>query len=171
MSSEKAVSSSLPSSSADAIMSSVQKLIELMAVAFAEETTTSSSSSSSSHFSGLSPDELQRVSILSRAEAVQLRSLFKAASSELDSRSGLLLTSSELDEMETEIKRREERVEALLKILPENPDSITALSGEAERYKDDIQAINWPLETQSVLPSSYNISSSSSTSSTTTSTS
>ena len=162
MSSEKAVSSSLPSSSADAIMSSVQKLIELMAAAFAEETTTSSSSS---HFSGLSPDELQRVSILSRAEAVQLRSLFKAASSELDSRPGLLLTSSELDEMETEIKRREERVEALLKILPENPDSITALSGEAERYKDDIQAINWPIET--VVPSSYNISSSSTSSSTT----
>jgi hypothetical protein len=133
-----------------------------MAAAFAEETTSSSSSSSSSHFSGLSPDELQRVSILSRAEAVQLRSLFKAASSELDSRPGLLLTSTELDEMETEIKRREERVEALLKILPENPDSITALSGEAERYKDDIQAVNWPLETQSVVLSSSSSSSSSS---------
>lgn len=180
-SSSSSTTTSSFSSLADAIMSSVQKLIELMATSFAEETarqqasssssnTTSSASASSSsssftpHFSGLPPDELQRVSILSRAEAVQLRSLFKAASSELESSPGLLLTTSELDEMEEEIQRREERVEALLKILPENPSSITALTGEAERYEENIRSINWPLETSSASSSASSSSSSSSSS-------
>ena len=138
---------------ADAIMSSVQKLVELMATSFAEETTkssSSSSSSSSSNFTGLPPDELQRVSILARSEVVQLRSLFKESSQALESSPGLLLTTTELDEMEAEIQKREFRVETLLKILPEDPNCITALSGEAEKYANDILSINWPLETSTL---------------------
>jgi hypothetical protein len=56
--------------------------------------------------------------------------------------------------MEAEIQKRELRVDTLLKILPEDPNSITAMSGEAEKYANDILSINWPLETSTLSSSS-----------------
>ena len=124
----------------DSVMASVQAILEIVAASFTE----AAAKAGAARWSGLPADERHRVDTLARAEVNRLRAVLLRAGRALDASPGLRLTAHELDLMAAEQDARDAALDRLLAVLPSDPDSITALSGEAERLREHAEAIGWP---------------------------
>jgi hypothetical protein len=128
----------------DSVMASVQAILEIVAASFAAAAPPAAAAPAAARWPGLPADERQRVDALARAEVNRLRAVLLRAGRALDASPGLRLSARELDEMACEQDAREAALDRLLAVLPADPASITALSGEAERLREHAEAIGWP---------------------------
>ncbi len=121
-------------------------------------TSSSSSTSSSSKWIGVDADAKHRIDVRARTEVNTLRSILAKESAKLDETPGLRLRKEELDELFAKQAIEKEYYKKLLAILPEDPTTVTASSGEVEKYKADAQAIGWPGSKAAVVSASTSTS-------------